>query len=164
MALAVGTAVAGGVVAPTEANESTGAVSCVGTNTVEFSPGLGLWARKTRITGSGAYSCTSADPALTFGKSEISGGGVNGCFDSDATTVEKITWSTGERSVVKYPMGNVRQVAGQAVVLVVGTVVSGRFEGRTVASPGLQLTLDVASCATDRGVRLITGPSALLIR
>ncbi|MCC2281021.1 hypothetical protein LKL35_37615, partial [Streptomyces sp. ET3-23] len=59
--------------------------------------------------------------------------------------------------------GDVRQVAGQAVVLVVGKVVSGRFRGRTVASPGVQLTLDVPACATDRGVQRISGPSALLI-
>ncbi|MCC3766188.1 hypothetical protein [Streptomyces sp. UNOC14_S4] len=163
-AMAVGMVAAGPFAAPAEAHGPTAAVSCVGTNTVEFSPGLGLRARKTRITGTGAYTCALAEPGFTSATSEISGGGVNGCFASDATTVEKITWSNGEKSVVVYPMGNVRQVAGQAVVLVVGTVVSGALQGRTVASPGLQLTLDVPSCATDRGVALITGPSALLIR
>ncbi|MFF4407576.1 hypothetical protein [Streptomyces sp. NPDC001404] len=163
-ALAVGMVAAGPAVAPVEANTPTGGVSCAGTNTIGFSPGLSLRARRTRITGTGSYRCTSAaDPGLTAGTSEISGGGVNGCFASDATTVEKITWSTGERSVVVYPMGDVRQVAAQAVVLVVGKVVSGRFHGRTVASPGVQLALDVSSCATDRGVQRISGPSALLI-
>lgn len=162
-ALTVGMVTAGPCAAPAEAHGPGAAVSCVGTNTIEFSPGLRLQARRTRITGTGAYTCTSAEPGFTSATSEISGGGVNGCFASDATTVEKITWSNGEKSVVVYPMGDVRQVAGQAVVLVAGTVVSGAFQGRTVASPGLQLTLDVPSCATDRGVPLITGPSTLLI-
>ncbi|NVK82191.1 hypothetical protein [Streptomyces morookaense] len=161
--LAVGMVAAGPAAAPVAANEPGGGVSCTGTNTIGFSPGLSLRARRTRITGTGSYHCTSADRRLTAAGSEITGGGVNGCFASDATTVEKITWNTGERSVVVYPMGDVRQVAGQAVVLVVGKVVSGRFRGRTVASPGVQLTLDVPACATDRGVQRISGPSALLI-
>lgn len=160
-ALAVGMVAAGPFTA--EAHESAGTVSCVGTNTVGFSPGLGLKARKTLITGSGAYTCPAAAPGFASAKSEISGGGMNGCFASDATTVEKITWANGEKSVVVYPMGNVQQVAGQAVVLVVGKVVSGAFRGRTVASPGAQLTLDVPSCATDQGVPQITGPSELSI-
>ncbi|MGI5335950.1 hypothetical protein ACQEVS_00410 [Streptomyces sp. CA-181903] len=159
--MAVGVTVA--VPCAAEARESRAAVSCVGTNTVGFSPGLGLQARRTRISGTGAYTCTSADPGFASATSVISGGGVNGCFASEATTVEKITWRNGEKSVVLYPMGTVEQVAGQAVVLVIGKVVSGAFRGRTVASPGAQLTLDVPSCASDRGVREITGPSALTI-
>ncbi|MBZ4322452.1 hypothetical protein [Streptomyces huiliensis] len=164
-ALAVGMVAAGPFAAEArpaaEARGPAAPVTCVGTNSVGFSPGLGLRARRTRITGTGAYTCVSADPGFASATSEISGGGTNGCFVSDATTVEKITWSNGRKSVVRYPMGTVGQVAGQAVVLVVGRVVSGAFRGRTVASPGAQLTLDVPACATDRGVRLITGPSTL---
>ncbi|WP_190130815.1 hypothetical protein [Streptomyces mashuensis] len=138
-------------------------VSCTGSNTISFSPGLSLTAQRTRIDGSGAYDCVSTDPALRSGTSSISGGGRNGCFFSDATTVEQITWNTGERTTVVYRMGNVQQVAGQAVVLVVGRVTNGKFKGRTVASPGLQATLDPLKCASKGGVRRITGPSALLI-
>ncbi|MFI0743247.1 hypothetical protein ACH4PU_35010 [Streptomyces sp. NPDC021100] len=159
--MAVGMAAAGPSTA--EAHGAAAAVSCVGTNTIGFSPGLGLQARRTRISGTGTYTCTSAEPGFASATSVIRGGGVNGCFASEATTVEKITWRNGERSVVLYPMGTVQQVAGQAVVLVVGKVVSGAFRGRTVASPGAQLTLDVPACATDRGVREITGPSTLTI-
>ncbi|MCC3777341.1 hypothetical protein [Streptomyces sp. UNOB3_S3] len=139
------------------------AVSCAGSNTVSFSPGLSLAARRTRIGGSGAYSCLSTDPALRSGTSSISGGGWNGCFFSDATTVERITWNTGERTTVVYHLGNVQQVAGQAVVLIVGRAVKGKFKGRTVASPGLQGTLDPLKCASKGGVELITGPSTLVI-
>ncbi|MFF4160906.1 hypothetical protein [Streptomyces sp. NPDC001678] len=139
------------------------AVSCAGSNTISFSPGLSLAARRTRIGGSGGYSCLSTDPALRSGVSSISGGGWNGCFFSDATTVERITWNTGERTTVVYRLGNVQQVAGQAVVLVVGRVVKGKFEGRTVASPGLQITLDPLKCVSKGGVELITGPSTLVI-
>ncbi|MBC2876461.1 MULTISPECIES: hypothetical protein [Streptomyces] len=159
--MAVGMMAAGP--ATVEAQGAAAAVSCVGTNTVGFSPGLGLQARRTRISGTGVYTCPSAHPGFASATSVISGGGVNGCFASDATTVEKITWRNGAKSVVIYPMGAVQQVAGQAVVLVVGKVVSGAFRGRTVASPGVQLTLDVPACTTARGVREITGPSTLAI-
>ncbi|MGK5543739.1 hypothetical protein ACSNOH_03215 [Streptomyces sp. URMC 127] len=142
---------------------ATPAVSCAGSNTISFSPGLSLAAQRTRIGGSGAYSCLSTDPALRSGTSSISGGGRNGCFFSDATTVERIVWNTGERTTVVYHVGNVQQVAGQAVVLVAGRAVEGRFKGRTVASPGVQATLDPLKCASKGGVELITGPSTLVI-
>ncbi|MER5786328.1 hypothetical protein ABT104_32125 [Streptomyces mobaraensis] len=164
--LAVGTVAAGPFAAEANGPKAHGpeaAVGCVGTNTIEFSPGLGLRARKTRISGTGAYTCVSAAPGFASAKSEISGGGMNGCFASEATTVEKIIWRGGEKSVVVYSLGTVGQVAGQAIVLVAGKVVSGAFRGRTVTSPGTQLTLDLPSCATGRGVRLITGPSTLTI-
>ncbi|AZQ75080.1 hypothetical protein EKH77_31510 [Streptomyces luteoverticillatus] len=139
------------------------AVSCAGSNTISFSPGLSLTARRTRIGGDGAYTCLSSDPALRSGVSSISGGGWNGCFFSDATTVERITWNTGEQTTVVYRLGNVQQVAGHAVVMVVGRVVKGKFTGHTVASPGLQLTFDPLQCASRGGVELITGPSTLVI-
>ncbi|MDT0448287.1 hypothetical protein [Streptomyces hesseae] len=138
-------------------------MSCAGNNTITFSPGLSLAAQRTRIGGSGAYRCLSTDPALRSGESSISGGGWNGCFFSEATTAERITWNTGERTTVVYHLGNVQQVAGQAVVLIVGRVVEGKFKGRTVASPGLQVALDPLKCASKDGVELITGPSELVI-
>ncbi|MBH1934293.1 hypothetical protein I5Q34_08290 [Streptomyces sp. AV19] len=161
--VALGLTVAGATGASAHAREEKAAVSCAGSNTIDFSPGLSLAPRKTRIGGEGAYRCTSTVPGLTSAKSVISGGGTNGCFTSEATTVEEITWSTGEKSAVTYPLGNVRQIVGQAVVLVMGKVVSGKFAGRAVFSPGVQLTLDVPACAMERGVRRITGPSVLLI-
>ncbi|MBT2386530.1 hypothetical protein [Streptomyces sp. ISL-11] len=138
-------------------------MSCTGSNTISFSPGLSLTAQHTRIGGSGSYSCLSTDPAVKWGRSSISGGGRNGCFFSDATTVERITWNTGEKTKVVYHLGTVQQVAGQAVVLVVGRVVEGRFKGRTVTSPGLQTVLNPLECASKGGVERITGPSTLLI-
>lgn len=149
--------------APASAHPSRAAVSCTGSNTVTFSPGLSLAARPTRIGGSGAYGCLSTDPAVKWGRSSISGGGRNGCFFSDASTVERITWNTGETTKVVYRMGAVQQVAGQAVVLVAGRVVEGRFQGRPVASPGLQAALNPLECASKGGVERIAGPSTLLI-
>ncbi|KNB53245.1 hypothetical protein [Streptomyces caatingaensis] len=163
VAVAVGLMMAGATGASAGEREERATVNCLGMNTIDFAPGLSVLPRKTRIGGTGAYRCTSTVPGLTSARSVIHGGGTNGCFTSDATTVETVTWSTGERSVVVYPLGNVTQVAGQAVVLVMGTVVSGKFRGRAVASPGVQLTLDVPACATAGGVPSITGPSALLI-
>ncbi|MGA5133404.1 hypothetical protein ACPCTO_26735 [Streptomyces olivoreticuli] len=162
-AASVAALMAGPEALPAAAHTSDAIVSCAGSNTIEFSPGLSLQARHTRISGSGAYSCLSADPDLKWGKSVITGGGSNGCFISDATTVEHITWNTGETTAVVYRLGNVQQVAGQAVVLVTGRVTSGKFEGRTVTSPGFQLTVDPLRCASAKGVQLITGPSTLLI-
>ncbi|MCQ8773873.1 hypothetical protein [Streptomyces telluris] len=98
---------------------------------------------------------------MTAAKSVIKGGGENSCLLSHSVTEERITWNTGEQSTVVYDVGIVPQPAGEAVVLVAGKVTSGRFTGRRVASPGVQLTADPLKCGSG-GVKLIEGPSALV--
>ncbi|WP_225102421.1 hypothetical protein [Streptomyces sp. CoH27] len=82
---------------------------------------------------------------------------------SGSVTEERITWNTGEQSTVMYDLGVVPQPVGEAVVLAGGRVVSGKFKGRTVLSPGAQITINPLQCATAKGVELITGPSTLEI-
>ncbi|MFI9235443.1 hypothetical protein [Streptomyces sp. NPDC053079] len=136
-------------------------LNCAGSNSIAFSPGLTFSTKPTQITGRGDYRCVSTDPSVTAAKSVIKGGGENSCLLSHSVTKEHITWNTGERSTVVYDVGVVPQPAGEAVVLVAGKVTSGKFTGRRVASPGVQLTADPLKCGTD-GVKLIKGPSALV--
>ncbi|WP_159395445.1 hypothetical protein [Streptomyces albireticuli] len=136
-------------------------LSCVGINSIAFSPGLTFLTKPTRITGRGDYRCASTDPSVTTAKSVIKGEGENSCLLSRSVTEEHITWNTGERSTVVYDVGIVPQPAGEAVVLVAGKVTSGRFAGRRVASPGVQLTADPLKCAGG-GVKVIGGPSGLV--
>ncbi len=164
MAVAVVLVAAGPVALPASAHSGERAdavLNCAGSNSIAFSPGLTFSAKPTRITGHGDYRCVSTDPSVTAAKSVIKGGGENSCLLSHSVTEERITWNTGEQSTVVYDVGVVPQPAGEAVVLVAGKVTSGRFTGRRVASPGVQLTVDPLKCGSG-GVRLIEGPSALV--
>lgn len=137
--------------------------TCVGTNTVRFDPGLRLLPRHVSISGSGAYSCVSTDPAITSGTSVVTGSGTLGCLTSDGSTTEVITWNTGEWSRVAYTLAVIVQPGGEAIVVVIGTVEAGKFAGSPIASPGAQVTLDPLQCLGSTGVELITGPSTLII-
>ncbi|XVS62253.1 hypothetical protein ACQPYE_28830 [Actinosynnema sp. CA-299493] len=137
--------------------------TCVGTNTVHFDPGLRLLPRQVGISGSGAYTCASTDPTITSGTSVVTGSGTLGCLTSDGSTTEVITWNTGERSRLAYTAALIVQPGGEAVVVVIGVVESGKFAGSRIASPGAQVTLDPLRCLGDTGVELITGPSTLVV-
>ncbi|MFC5060212.1 hypothetical protein [Saccharothrix xinjiangensis] len=130
---------------------------------MHFDPGLRLLPRQVGISGNGAYSCASADPATTSATSVVTGSGSLGCLTSDGATTEVLTWNTGEQSTLAYTFSIIVQPGGEAIVVVVGTVESGKFAGSLIASPGAQVTLDPLSCLTGPGVELITGPSTLLI-
>ncbi|MCQ4044990.1 hypothetical protein ACFOSC_04185 [Streptantibioticus rubrisoli] len=157
---------AGPAALPASAHTAGGShavVTCVGGETIRLQPGLTLQARHSRISGYAGYTCTGTDPEVKWAKSVIEGAGEASCLSLDSTAVEWITWNTGEHSRVFYRTHHlVEQLAGQTVSLVEGRVVEGRFKGRTVASPGLQLTLSPLDCATDRGVEAINGPTTLV--
>ncbi|GGP37543.1 hypothetical protein GCM10010214_08310 [Streptomyces abikoensis] len=158
--------VAGPGALPARAHErdaSRPALVCAGDATVRFSPGLTLRTRPSHITGSARYTCTGTDPGITGAESVIEGGGETGCLSIDSTAVERVTWNTGEHSKVLYRRHNLVQPAvGETVSLVDGTVVEGKFKGRSVGSPGAQLSLDPLACLTHRGVEVIDGPTTLV--
>ncbi|WP_394840859.1 hypothetical protein LZC95_27760 [Pendulispora brunnea] len=145
------------------ASAALGTINClVGTNVVQFDPGLTFTVQDTTITGEGQYTgCIGTDPAITSGRSRVTGAGKLNCLTSDGSTVEEIRWNTGEKSTISYTFGVIAQPAGEAVVVVTGTVTAGKFKGSTVASPGALLTLDPLACATPAGVREIGGPVTL---
>jgi hypothetical protein len=130
---------------------------------VHFDPGLRLLPRQVAISGNGAYNCVSTDPAITSGTSVVTGSGSLGCLTSDGSTTEVITWNTGEKSRLAYTFAIIVQPGGEAIVVVVGTVESGKFAGSPIASPGAQATLNPLQCLGGTGVELITGPSTLII-
>ncbi|GHF46883.1 hypothetical protein GCM10010218_30210 [Streptomyces mashuensis] len=141
-------------------------ISCVGGADVHFSPGLTLHTQHSRITGTATYTCTGIDPRShpTSARSIIKGAGETSCLGIASTAVEEITWNTGEHSKVLYERHNlVQPVSGETVAAVDGRVVEGKYKGRTVASPGAQLTLRPLDCASPQGVDTINGPTTLVI-
>ncbi|MFF4407582.1 hypothetical protein ACFY2W_21750 [Streptomyces sp. NPDC001262] len=139
-------------------------MACAGSATVRFSPGLSLWTRHSQLGGSAHYTCTGTDPDVKWAESKIEGSGETSCLSISSTAVEMVTWNTGEHSKVLYRQQPLVQTAGGEVVsLVDGTVVEGKYKGRSVSSPGAQITLNPLDCATKKGVELIDGPTTLVI-
>ncbi|MFF4160202.1 hypothetical protein [Streptomyces sp. NPDC001678] len=122
-----------------------------------------LEARPTHVRGAAHYSCTGTDPALRWGTSVIQGSGLVGCLSNNASAVEDITWNTGEHSKVVYGMPDTVAVAGQTVAPAPGKVIAGRYKGRSVLSPGIQLSASPLECASRTGVELISGPETLTV-
>ncbi|WP_394834949.1 hypothetical protein LVJ94_51465 [Pendulispora rubella] len=161
--VALGVVLSGTILAAPHAAAALGTITCaLGTNVVQFDPGLTYAVQDTRITGQGLYTgCVATDPHITSGRSTIVGRGKLNCLTSDGSTVEKITWNTGEKSTVEYSFGVIVQPAGEAVAVVTGTVTEGKFAGSLVASPGALTTLNPLACSTPTGVQEIGGPVLL---
>ncbi|GHF46291.1 hypothetical protein [Streptomyces morookaense] len=157
--------VAGPAVLPASAHDASRPLTaCAGSAGIRFSPGLSLWPRHTRIAGSAHYTCTGTDPGVKWAESVIKGSGETSCLSIASTAVELVTWNTGEHSKMLYRQQPLVQAAGgQVVSLVDGTVIEGKYKGRSVSSPGLQITLDPLDCATKKGVELVDGPTTLVI-
>ncbi len=126
--------------------------TCAGTNTLHADPRLRMEPRQVDISGSGAYSCVSTDPAITSATSVITGSGMLGCLTSDGSTTEIVTWNTGEQSTLAYTFAIIVQPGGSAIGVVTGTVESGKFAGSAVTSPGAQVTLNPLQCLSDTGL------------
>ncbi|MFI9724056.1 hypothetical protein ACIHFE_31180 [Streptomyces sp. NPDC052396] len=138
-------------------------LTCAGSATIRFEPGLTLRTRHSSIGGAAGYLCSGTDPRVTSAQSVIKGAGETSCLSVSSTAVEWVTWNTGEHSKILYTRRNlVQPVAGETVALVEGTVVEGKYRGRPVASPGLQGTLNLLDCASHKGVEEIKGPTTLL--
>ncbi|RLU86999.1 hypothetical protein CTZ27_24830 [Streptomyces griseocarneus] len=138
-------------------------ITCLGNAAVRFTPGLALLPRDSRISGDARYLCAGTDPALTSATSVIKGGGKTSCLSLDTTAVEFVTWNTGEHSKVLYKTRHLAQpLIGEVLSLVEGKVIEGKFKDHPVGSPGAQITLDPLSCATEKGVQEIDGPTTLV--
>ncbi|MDT0449722.1 hypothetical protein [Streptomyces hesseae] len=140
-------------------------VACVGSQTIRFSPGMTLEARPTQVRATACYSCTGTDSAVRWGTSVIEGDGLVSCLSNAAPAVEDITWNTGEHSKIAYRMPDALAVAGETVAPAPapGKVITGRYKGHFVLSPGAQLSLSPLECASNRGVELISGPVTLAV-
>ncbi|MFE6338834.1 hypothetical protein ACFVOK_37420 [Streptomyces sp. NPDC057798] len=136
-------------------------LTCTGSQTLNYSPGLKLVPAPVTVSGSGTFNCLSTDPSLTGGGftvppnvSEL------GCALTGGGGTFTYHWNNGNtstitaNSVVTFSLGAVQVVS-------TGTVISGQFTGDaavftwTGTSPGL---LD---CLSPKGVMQYSGATVL---
>ncbi|GAA2569814.1 MULTISPECIES: hypothetical protein [Streptomyces] len=139
-------------------------LQCQGTESVAYSPGITFQPQDVDVTTDGRLgSCVDGAGEVTsgaYGERFTLHAGCNdllGGFQGPRT----FTWSTGDTSVIEAE-GSSTAVAGQVVTTLTGTVVQGRFHGRSVIQVIVLPQPALPLCLTT-GVTGTTGATTLTI-
>jgi hypothetical protein len=147
VALILGSVPAGAAAQP-EVLEAT----CVGSQVINYSPGLVLLAERTvQINGATSLDCVSTH--VTGGTAGFSTTGSRSCTSATPSSgQEVITWNDGSTSVMTLS-ATVVSAGGTTVVTKNGTVVSGRFAGDLVVMVLTGPTVSgLLACLTPQGL------------
>lgn len=164
--LVVALSVVGGLIAASPAQAGLLDVTCAGTQTATYSPGVLLTPQFVFVTASTSYTtCVSSNPDITsahFGPATFPT--TLSCLDllstrSGSTT---ITWNTGETTTFSYTVTRTN-TAGQYVSTYLGTVTAGKFLGDTVSQTFVGAALNLVGCLAAPGITSESGPALLEI-
>jgi hypothetical protein len=143
---------------------ATSPVQCQGTETVTYNPGVTFTPQNIEITVSGQFSsCIDGSGQVTsgtYGEQFTIFAGCNDLFDGfEGQRV--VEWNTGDSSVIE-GTGSSTAVAGQVVTTFTGTVVQGRFQGKSAVQTITLVQPDLLQCLTT-GVTRASGLTTLTI-
>jgi hypothetical protein len=146
------------------AHTAAATVTCEGSQTVAYSPGLTLRARQATIHGTTTLSrCVSAtDPGITAARSTFRATGRLSCTSGGYSGTRKIVWNNGRTSTMSFT-SSVSVNAGQSVVAIKGEVTDGEFSGKRWSATFTMLTARPAACATSEGLPTAAGRVLLSI-
>jgi hypothetical protein len=132
--------------------------TCDGSQTVAYSPGLSLEPRRVTVHGTSTLSdcVSSADPAITAGRSTFTATGRLSCTSGTYAGTRKIIWNNGRTSTLSFTSA-VSVSAGQSVVAIKGSVTDGEFDGRKWSARFTMFTTRPAACATPAGLPTASG-------
>lgn len=141
-------------------------VTCAGTQTVTYTPGLVLQPSPQSIHFNNILApCVSATvPELTSGVSIGTAMRTASCLDlvEPDSSVATFTWNTGQSSVFSYNR-TVTTVGGTTIVTLTGVITSGLFAGDTAINITSGPAIDVLDCLQPPGVTSRSGVVALTI-
>lgn len=141
-------------------------VTCLGSSTITFNPGLTLITKAVAYNVSDAYNCTSTDPAITSGGSArgtvlpLSCLTLANLFSS--ANIYSITWNNGQTSTANGTF-TVNSVGGTIIVAAQGTITSGLFTGATAVLTYTWPAPNPLACLSTQGVTQLTGVTTLQI-
>ncbi|MEU5694352.1 hypothetical protein [Actinosynnema sp. NPDC020468] len=162
----VSSVVAGFFLAPAVAVADTGGVTCAGTQTVTYSPGIVLQPSVQTIHFSHVLApCSSTTvPGLTAGFSEGTATRSASCLDllESDSAVLTFHWNTGESSVFTYDR-TVTTVGGSTVVTLTGSVTAGLFAGAAAVMVVIGPAVNLLACLYAPGLAGRSGVVALEI-
>jgi hypothetical protein len=154
-----------GAMLPSAASHAVSAdVSCVGTETVTYQPGLLLTPQTVNVTVNGIMArCTSSDPAITSGTYLPHFTTTLSCATllSGLAATRVFNWNDGQSSTFSYNRA-INDVGGQTTVTLIGTIVSGRFAGDLALQQVVLATPSPLQCLAPPGLTAL-GPGATVL-
>lgn len=139
-------------------------MSCpLGNQTNTFNPPLGIVTQQVSLDAVGSNTqCTPNPYDIQGGTWHATGTGRLNCLTGGSTSgTITWTWNTGDVTVATYPtFGITLRPLGQTIVVVLGDVISGPFEGGTMVFTSTLLELDLLACLNG-SVESVGGPMAV---
>lgn len=149
----------------TAASATPGWVTCQGTSTVTYSPGLTNTPRLITITSNNTFpACTSSDDSITSAYLDTSvHTGVLSCTSllNSGSGPLTIRYNNGQFSTYTSYF-SATYIAGQLTVTDSGPVTSGEFTGGAAAGQAVY-PADFSQCGTVEGITTLTGPYSISI-
>jgi hypothetical protein len=154
------------IVAPGPARAALVDVTCAGTETVAYQPGVLLTPQTVQVDVSGVLApCTSSDSSIASGTYAQHIVAVVSCATllGPRTATRLLRWSNGHTSAFLYNAA-VNNLGGQTTVTFTGTITGGEFQGDTAVEQVAFVTPNVAQCLAPPGLAgLGPGPALLSI-
>jgi hypothetical protein len=138
--------------------------TCIGEESITYSPGLTNTVQEVEIAGKADFSCLSlTDPSVTSGAVSYDTRDIRACGDllEEQTFDVTYKWNTGATSTANIDY-TPNHVDGQLVLEGTGTVISGLFKGATVIE-AFTLLGNLDACETPEGLTGVSGPIVLEI-
>lgn len=151
------------VLVPPAASASTELLSCGGTGSNTYQPGVTNTPRTITVHSEANYQPCTGTSGITSGHYELTATGTASCIGGGFSITFTITWNTGQTSTVTAVGILVLRPANEIVVLYQGTVTAGTFIGATVLQTATLVNVTPAQCFTTEGVTGTSGPAVIAI-
>ena len=153
------------VAAPAQAGGALD-LTCQGSQTVNYAPGLIVTPKQVVYTAHDDFtSCTSVqDPSIKTGTHTATAQAPLSCLAvlTPVSGTKTFTWNNKQTSVFTYS-SSVSQVLGSTVVTLTGTITSGKFMGDTAVQVVTTASANPLGCLASPGVTDAQGSSTLVV-
>ncbi|RKG94095.1 hypothetical protein D7V88_00620 [Corallococcus terminator] len=139
------------------------ALTCVGAEAAEFTPGLTNTPQQVSFEGLGVFGCAGLPLGIVSATIETVGQGTQSCLGANADSLIEIKWSDDTTSLAEGSTVVSLKPTGQNVVVLTAKIVEGRFEGATLVRTLTLLNTDPTGCFTPEGVTHVAGPATLVV-
>ena len=141
-------------------------VTCAGSSTATFSPGLTLFTGAVAFHLNDVYNCTSTDPTITSATAVAANVLPLSCLNLaslfNSSRGDTITWSNGQTSIAQGTF-TVTSVGGTMIVIADGTIASGELTGASVVITWTWPAPNPVACLSAPGVTQLTGVTTVQV-
>ena len=148
------------------AQAASGDVTCLGTVTANYSPGLLLISGPQTVTTNeiDAPCASASNPDVTSGHAGITVNVDAGCLNvlQPGSETKVFTWNTGQSSVFSFNR-SISRIGGNSIVTLAGAISQGLFAGSSALEIITFPTINLLNCLTPPGITSLFGVATLTI-